>query len=103
MHKCNNYYFIIIFSLLVLKFVSLISFYNQAQMNTLPRAEMEQMKEQKDNEIRNITEKYETAVMKLKTELSDGSKQIQNLRAEKVNVYLCITLPSVYKYLLNAK
>ena len=64
---------------------------------------MEQMKEEKDNEIRNITEKYETAVMKLKTELSDGSKQIQILTAEKVNVYLCITLSSVYKYLLNVK
>ena len=61
------------------------------------------MKEEKDNEIRNITERYETAVMKLKTELRDGSKQIQILRAEKVNVYLCIILPGVYKYLLNAK
>ena len=72
-------------------------------MNALHRTQMKQMKEEKDNEIRNITEKYEKAVMKLKTELSDGSKQIQILRAEKVNVYLCITLPSVNKYLLNAK
>ena len=64
-------------------------------MDALLRKEMQQMKKEKDNEIRNITEKYETAVMKLKTELSDGSEQIQNLIAEKVNVYLCATLPSI--------
>ena len=33
--------------------------------------EMEQMKEEKDDEIKNITEKYETTVSKLKNELDD--------------------------------
>ena len=56
---------------------------------------MEQTKEEKDNEFKNITEKYDTTVSKLKTELNDGSQQIQSLRAEKVKVYLCNTLPSV--------
>ena len=64
-------------------------------MDGLLRKEMQQMKKEKDNEIRNITEKYETAVMKLKTELNDGNLQIQSLRAEKVNVYLCNTLQSI--------
>ena len=61
-------------------------------MDALLRTEMEQMKEEKDNEIKNITEKYETTVSKLKTELNDGNLQIQSFRAEKVNVYLCNTL-----------
>ena len=73
----------------ILKIVSLISFLNQVKSDALLRKEMEQLKEEKDNEIRNITAKYETTVTKLKAKLSDGSLQIQTLRAEKVNAYLC--------------
>ena len=60
---------------------------------------MEQIKEEKDNEIRNITAKYETTVMKLKAKLIDKSKQIQTLRVEKVNAYLCNIWLKLYKYI----
>ena len=52
---------------------------------------MKQIKEEKDNEIRNITEMYGTTVNSLKTELNNGSQQVQSLKAEKVNVYLSNT------------
>ena len=57
---------------------------------------MKQIKEEKDNEIRNITGMYETTVNSLKTEVNNGCQQIQSLKAEKVNVYLSNTY-HVYK------
>ena len=51
------------------------------------------MKEEKDNEIKNITEKYETAVKKLGAELNDGSQQIQILMDEKVKFTFYISVP----------
>ena len=55
-------------------------------MDELSRIQMEQMTKDKDNQIKNITEKYETTVSKLKTEVGDGGQQIQIIRAEKVNI-----------------
>ena len=48
--------------------------------------------EEKDNEIKNITEKYETTIKKLRTELDDSSQQIQILMDEKVNLTFCISI-----------
>ena len=62
---------------------------------------MEQTIEGKDNEIRNITEKYETTINKLKADLIDGSQQIQILRAEKVNVYFEEYFTKCIKDLIN--
>ena len=64
---------------------------------------MEQMKEEKDNEIMNITEKYQTKIRTLKTELNDGSQQIESLRAEKVNVYFEDYFTKWIKDLINVK
>lgn len=55
----------------------------------------EQRKEEKDNEFKNGAEGHETTVRTSKTELTNGNQQIQSLKEKKVNVYLCITLPSV--------
>ena len=57
---------------------------------------MAQVKE-KENEIENITGKYETTVRKLKTELDERCQEIQSLRAEKVKFYLYILLHHVYQ------
>ena len=57
---------------------------------------IEERKEEKDNEFKNGREGYETTLRTLETELTDGNQQIQSLKEEKVNVYLCITLPGVY-------
>ena len=62
---------------------------------------MEQTIEGKDNEIRNITVKYETTINKLKADLIDGSQQIQILRAEKVNVYFEEYFTKCIKDLIN--
>ena len=48
------------------------------------------MKEERDNDIQDITEMYETKVRTLKTELDDGSQQLQTLMDEKVNLSSCI-------------
>ena len=56
-------------------------------MEALLRKEMEQIKEEKDNEVKIVTEKYEAIVRKLKVEVNDGNLQIQNFMAEKVNGY----------------
>ena len=59
-------------------------------MDALPRIEMEQIKEEKDNDVKNNnTQKYETTVSKLDTDINDGNLPVQGLSAEKVNVYLC--------------
>ena len=62
---------------------------------------MEQTIEGKDNEIRNITVKYETTINKLKADLIDGSQQIQILRAGKVNVYFEEYFTKCIKDLIN--
>ena len=59
-------------------------------MDALLRKEMKQIKEEKDNKIRNITEKYETTTRTLRTELKDSSQQIESLKAQKVNIGLCV-------------
>ena len=71
----------------------MIIFLNQVDIDALLRQKIKQMKEEKDNEIKNITEKYETAVKKLSTELNDGSQQIQTLMDEKVNFTFYISVP----------
>ena len=59
------------------------------------------MIEGKDNEIRNITEKYETTINKLKADLIDGSQRIQILRTENVNVYFVDYFTKCIKYFIN--
>ena len=59
------------------------------------------MKEEKHNEIMNITEKYEKKIRTLKTELNDGSQQIESLTAEKVNVYFGDYFTKCIKYFIS--
>ena len=71
----------------------MIIFLNQVEIDALLRQKIKQMKEEKDDEIKNITEKYETAVKKLSTELNDASQQIQTLMDEKVKFTFYISVP----------
>ena len=68
-------------------------------MDALLRKEMKQIKEEKDNKIRNITEKYETTTRTLRTELKDSSQQIESLKAQKVNMGLCVIFIECIKIL----